>query len=173
MLKIVIEPNEILRNASKDIETFDKELSKLSEDMLETMYQTNGIGLAAPQIGKNINLIVMDIQYKHRKTPFKRIVYNHAPLVMVNPVIVSEKDSQLFREGCLSIPDTFATVQRAYEITVDYKDLEGNLQTITVDGKLAVVTAHEIDHLLGVLFTDKTYDPESKDDAKIDNSTTI
>jgi len=159
-LPIVKVPDTLLREESKNVVEWTTELRELAEDMLETMYQANGIGLAAVQVGKPINLIVIDIQFKRRKTQFKHIIMNKSPIVLVNPVIVEEDGVQYSREGCLSIPKTFGKVQRAKKITVEYKNIDGYDRVMVMEDRLAVVAQHEIEHLTGELFIDRIHPEE-------------
>ena len=172
-LKILKEPNKILREISEDVKEITDDLKKLSKDMLETMYKANGIGLAAVQVGVLKRLIVADIEYKKKKTPYGKIFLNKKPFVMINPVLVEEDGVQYYREGCLSVPNNFKTVQRANKVKVKYRDLENKEQELEAEGKLAVVIQHEMDHMDGILFIDRTYDPEGKDDANSNNSSNV
>jgi len=114
-------------------------------DMTETMYDAPGIGLAAPQIGESIQLIVVDVA---------KLEAEQQVLVMINPRIISQEGSQVDEEGCLSVIDLTANVKRFQKITVTYQDLDGNLLEISTEDRFAVVLQHEIDHLHGVLFID-------------------
>ena len=123
------------------------ELRKLADDMLETMYDAPGIGLAAPQIGVLERLIVLDCVKEEGETP--------RPLIMFNPeVIASSEETNVYEEGCLSIPDQYAEVTRPKVVDVTWMDAKGNLQQETFDGLWATCVQHEIDHLNGKLFID-------------------
>ena len=144
--QILTEPNKILRQISKSIENVTKDDQVLMDDMLETMYNANGIGLAAIQIGIPKRIIVMDISKKDEKK---------YPMYFVNPVI-KNKNNQLstYEEGCLSVPNQFAEVDRPATCEVEYLDYYGEKKILKADGLLATCIQHEMDHLEGVLFID-------------------
>ncbi len=143
---LIILPDPILRQVSKPIETIDGEVKKLADDMLETMYDAPGIGLAAIQIGVARRMLVLDVSKDGE---------DKAPLVFINPEVVSTSDARsVYEEGCLSIPDYYAEVERPAAITVRHLDREGKEQLTEADGLLATCLQHEIDHLNGVLFID-------------------
>ena len=144
--KIFQYPEPVLRKKTEKIDTFDNNLAELVEDMAETMYDAPGIGLAAPQIGKSIKLIVVDTS---DDTDGEK---QFMPLV--NPEIVAHEGSQLDEEGCLSVPELTANVKRHLKVTVAYQDLQGQSQELTTENRFAVVLQHEIDHLNGILFID-------------------
>lgn len=144
---ILIHPDPRLKKACAPIETITDELRKLSDDMLETMYDAPGIGLAAPQIGILQRLIVLDCEKEGDSTP--------DPIVMFNPeVIQSGDDLSVYEEGCLSIPDQFAEVTRPAEVAVRWTDRDGAVREAEFDGLWATCVQHEIDHLDGKLFID-------------------
>ena len=143
---LIILPDPILRQVSQPIETVDGEVKKLADDMLETMYDAPGIGLAAIQIGIARRMLVIDLSKEGE---------DKQPLVFINPEIVSSSDDRsVYEEGCLSIPDYYAEVERPAKVTVKYLDREGKEQSVEADGLLATCLQHEIDHLNGVLFID-------------------
>ena len=144
--KIIIEPDTILRKKSEALETVDNELKELMDDMLETMYAANGIGLAAIQIGIPKRIIVMDISKDENKKE---------PLYFVNPVI-KNKDTlkSTYEEGCLSVPNQFAEIERPNKCEVEYLDFDGKKQLLKAEGLLATCIQHEMDHLEGILFID-------------------
>ncbi len=144
--KILVEPNKLLRQVSQPVEEVDKQIQKIMDDMLETMYSANGIGLAAIQIGVPKNLIVIDLLTKEKKKN---------PMFFVNPKII-KKSSKMskYEEGCLSIPNLFAEVQRPSECEIEYLDYEGNKTSLKATGLLATCIQHEMDHLKGILFID-------------------
>ena len=143
---ILTEPNNILREISKSVEKVGKEEQELMDDMLETMYAANGIGLAAIQIGVPKRIIVMDIS----KDQFKK-----KPIYFVNPVIKNKDDLKLtYEEGCLSVPNQFAEIDRPKKCDVDYLDYNGEKKTLRAEGLLATCIQHEMDHLEGILFID-------------------
>ena len=143
---IITEPNKILRQKSIEVESVGKEEQKLMDDMLDTMYDANGIGLAAIQIGVPKRIIVMDIAKNEEK---------RSPLYFVNPVI-KNKNSELstYEEGCLSVPNYFAEIDRPKKCDVEYLDYNGEKKILNAEGLLATCIQHEMDHLEGVLFID-------------------
>ena len=143
---ILTEPNKILRQVSRPVEKVTLDEKKLMDDMLDTMYAANGIGLAAIQIGVPKRIIVMDIS----KEPNKK-----DPRYFVNPII-KNKDSKkaTYEEGCLSVPNHFAEIDRPSKCDVEYLDYNGKKQLLKADGLLATCTQHEMDHLEGILFLD-------------------
>ena len=139
---IIIQPDEHLRKPNQEIQELTDELVDLLDDMYETMLAHDGVGIAAPQIGKNLQMAVVEVDENDR-------------FDLINPQIIDRKGKSVFVEGCLSIPHVFGTVERAEEITVRYYDREGDEMEVTAYGYLARAIQHEIDHLNGVLFTDK------------------
>lgn len=143
---IIILPDPKLREVSKPVERIDDELRKFADDMLDTMYDAPGIGLAAIQVGEPIRMLVLDVSEKDEPKN---------PRVFINPEIIERSDARnVHEEGCLSIPDYYAEVERPAEVAVKYLDLDGKEQVIKADGILATCLQHEIDHLNGVLFID-------------------
>lgn len=139
--------DRVLRQPAKRISKVDDKLRDLIRDMLKTMYSEDGIGLAAPQVGINKQLLVIDINFEEADVP---------PLVMINPVIKStNQDLELDQEGCLSIPGVFLDVKRPTAVEVAYKDENGRPQRLKAKDLLARVILHEMDHLNGVLFVDR------------------
>ena len=144
--KIVIEPDPILRKKSSLIENVDDQVRKLMDDMLLTMYEAPGIGLAAVQVGILKRIIVIDISKDDQK---KR------PIFLVNPKITHKsKKTSVYEEGCLSLPGHFAEIERPSECHVNYIDYNGREKEFKADGLLATCVQHEIDHLNGILFID-------------------
>ena len=143
---ILTEPNSILRQVSKPVENIGKEEQSLMDDMLETMYAANGIGLAAIQIGIPKRIIVMDLSKDENKKE---------PKFFVNPII-KNKDTikSTYEEGCLSVPNQFAEIDRPQKCNVEYLDYNGEKQTLVAEGLLATCIQHEMDHLEGILFID-------------------
>ncbi len=143
---IITEPNKILRQISQPVEKVGKEEKILMNDMLDTMYAANGIGLAAIQIGVPKRIIVMDITWgKGEKNP----------MYFVNPVIKNkDKVKSVYEEGCLSVPNQFAEVERPKNCRVEYLDYEGKKKILDAEGLLATCIQHEMDHLEGILFID-------------------
>ncbi|AHF82183.1 MULTISPECIES: peptide deformylase [Rhizobium] len=143
---LIILPDPVLRQLSKPIERVDSDLQRLADDMLETMYDAPGIGLAAIQIGVPRRMLVIDIAREGEEKQ---------PQVFINPEIVKSSDERsVYEEGCLSIPDYYAEVERPAVVSVKYLDRNGKEQTVEADGLLATCLQHEIDHLNGVLFID-------------------
>lgn len=143
---LIILPDPLLRQQSKPVETVDSEIQRLADDMLETMYDAPGIGLAAIQVGVARRMLVIDLS---------RDDEDNKPQVFINPEIVKLSDDvSTYEEGCLSIPDYYAEVERPASLTVKYVDRDGKQQTVEADGLLATCLQHEIDHLNGVLFID-------------------
>ena len=143
---ILTEPNQLLRQVSKPVNKVGKEEQQLMDDMLETMYSANGIGLAAIQIGVPKRIIVMDISKDENKKE---------PRYFVNPVIVNKDSSKsTYEEGCLSVPNQFAEIDRPKNCDVEYLDYNGEKKLLKAEGLLATCIQHEIDHLQGILFID-------------------
>jgi peptide deformylase len=146
ILPIITAPDPLLKKVSTAVESVDDSVRKLMDDMLETMYNAPGIGLAAPQVGVTKRVIVVDI------TPDSE---PKAPLYMANPELlwVSDEDA-IYEEGCLSLPQHYADVVRPAAIKLRYLDRQNELRTLEADGLLATCIQHEIDHLDGILFVD-------------------
>ena len=143
---IITEPNKLLRQVSKPVEKVGKEEQKLMNDMLDTMYDANGIGLAAIQIGIPKRIIVMDIYKEEEKK---------MPRFFVNPVIKNKNSFiNTHEEGCLSVPNQFAEIDRPKNCDVEYLDYNGEKKLLKAEGLLATCIQHEIDHLQGILFID-------------------
>jgi len=142
-LTILEFPDKRLRRVSEAITTFDRDLKRLSDNMLTIMYKEKGIGLAAPQINKPVRLIVMDISEDRDQ-----------PLVFVNPVVSSFEGKVESNEGCLSVPDIKTDIKRHETITLNAQNLEGTAISLETDGLLSICIQHEIDHLNGKLFID-------------------
>lgn len=135
--------DEVLRKKSRTVEVVDDKIKQLVEDMLETMYKFNGVGLAAPQVGILKRVVVIDLYD------------NKGPLILINPEIIKEKGEQEVEEGCLSFPNQFAKIVRPAEVTVKALDIDGKEIKIKAKELLAQAISHEIDHLNGILFVDK------------------
>jgi len=143
---ILTEPNKLLRQISKPVESVGDDERKLMDDMLDTMYEAPGIGLAAIQIGVPKRIIVMDISRDEDKKE---------PRYFVNPIIKNKNnETSKYEEGCLSVPDQFAEIERPNECEVEYLDYNGKKQLLKTDGLLATCIQHEMDHLEGILFID-------------------
>ena len=144
--EILVVPDPVLKQVSTPVEVVDDELRALMDDMLETMYAAPGIGLAAVQIGEPVRMLVIDLA----KDPEPK-----APQFYINPEVVwSSEERSVYEEGCLSIPDYYADVERPASVKVRHLDLDGKEHEITAEGLLATCLQHEIDHLNGVLFID-------------------
>tara|TARA_A100001011_G_C14277679_1_gene830054 strand:- start:972 stop:1496 length:525 start_codon:yes stop_codon:yes gene_type:complete len=145
-LRILIEPDPILRKKCQPIEKVDDALRKLMDDMLSTMYQAPGIGLAASQIGILRRLVVIDISKDEKKND---------PFFLINPeIIFRSKKTSIFEEGCLSLPGQFAEIERPSECHIKYTDYNGKPKELKADGLLSTCIQHEVDHLNGILFID-------------------
>lgn len=143
---ILIAPDPRLKATGKDVAKVDSEVRKLVDDMFETMYANEGIGLAAVQIGVPLNVIVMDLDQKEGR---------NNPRVFINPAITwASEELATFEEGCLSVPDIWEEVERPARIRAEYLDRDGVKQAIEADGLLADCLQHEMDHLKGKLFID-------------------
>jgi len=145
LLKILIFPDPRLRTVAKAVEKVDDSLKKLTEDMLETMYEGSGIGLAATQVDIHKRVIVVDISEKKDE-----------PLVLINPVIKKVIDPELktYSEGCLSVPGFYEELERPSEIEISFQDVNGQDNTLIANGLLSVVVQHEMDHLEGKMMVD-------------------
>lgn len=153
-MKILQLPNPILRQKSSDVEAVTDKVRKILDDMLETMYDSKGVGLAAPQVGLLQRMVVIDIAGKDEPP---------CPYKMVNPKIVWRSDeTESGSEGCLSIPNQYAPVERNIAVKVEYLDENGKTQELTAEGFLAVAVQHELDHLDGVIFIDHLSDLRRK-----------
>lgn len=141
--KIIYLPDARLRQASALVTSFDDKLQQLIDDMFDTMYHANGVGLAAPQIGINLRLSVVDIKGDKEQQ-----------LVLVNPEIIHAEGSAQYQEGCLSVPGAYDNVTRAERVTIRAQDRQGAYYEMTADGLLGECFQHEIDHLNGKLFVD-------------------
>lgn len=141
ILRIRTDEDPILRKKSREIETFDDNLKQLIDDMYETMYQAEGVGLAAVQIGKLKRMLVIDD-------------YEGSKLVMINPKRVEESGDIEALEGCLSVPERVGKVKRFEKVKVEYQTADGEETAIEAEGFLARIIQHEMDHLDGILYTD-------------------
>jgi peptide deformylase len=151
VLPIYVAPHPVLKKVAEPVTggVTDK-LRKLMDDMVETMYAAHGIGLAAPQVGQSLRVIVMDIDQREAEDGAKG-----RPRYFVNPEITWTSDEQnTYNEGCLSVPDQFAEVERPRKVKLKYIDYDGKTVEEEADGLFATCIQHEIDHLNGVLFVD-------------------
>jgi len=155
ILRIYVAPHPVLKKKAEPVAGgITKDIRQFLDDMLETMYATDGIGLAAPQVGMSKRVIVMDIhQPKGDLTPAER---RTRPQCFVNPEIVwSSEDLRVYNEGCLSLPGQYADVARPEKVRVKYLDYDGQAREIEADALLATCLQHEMDHLNGILFVDR------------------
>ena len=144
--QILVEPNKILREKSTRVEKVDKDLQRLMDDMLETMYAAPGIGLAAIQVGVPKRVIVLDIAPKDSP---------RNPMYFINPEIITKSETNsTYEEGCLSVPGQFAEIDRPDKCQIKYLDYYGEAKQIQAEGMLATCIQHEMDHLEGILFID-------------------
>ncbi len=147
VLDILVYPDPALKRKSLPVGKLSEDVDRLLDDMAQTMRDANGVGLAAPQVGKNIRVLVIDISLPEEN---KREFYE-----LINPEIVSSRGFQTGEEGCLSVPGFFANIRRKEHARVSALDREGKRFTIDADGMLSRVLQHEIDHLDGILFFDR------------------
>jgi peptide deformylase len=142
-LEILVYPDERLRKVAKPVKKVDERIRTLVTDMLETMYDANGIGLAATQVDVHEQVIVMDLSEERDQ-----------PRVLINPQIIEQDGEQVYDEGCLSVPEYYAPVKRAESIKISALDEQGEIFELEADGLLAVCIQHEMDHLTGRVFVD-------------------
>ena len=144
--KILTEPDPFLRQKSKKVEEVTDNIRSLMDDMLDTMYNAPGIGLAAIQIGVPQRVIVIDLSRNEEKSN---------PLYFVNPeIIINSKENASYEEGCLSVPGQFAEINRPNKCKIKFLDYDGKKRTLETEGLLATCIQHEMDHLEGILFID-------------------
>ena len=155
--RIVLMDEPILRRKARKVKQFDARLRELADDMVETMRQADGVGLAAPQVGVSDRLIVVQIPEEYQDDPHAGELF-----VLVNPRIVSASEEQLAGdEGCLSVPGIVGQVNRARQVSLRAQDTKGKPIRLEAEGFLARAFQHEIDHLDGVLFLDRVENPET------------
>jgi peptide deformylase len=143
VLTILEFPDPRLRTQAASVTAFDAELKQFVADMFETMYEANGVGLAATQVNVHKRVLVADMSEERNQ-----------PLALVNAEIVAKDGTQVYQEGCLSFPGIYADVTRALKVTVKAQDVEGKTFTVEAEGPLAVCIQHELDHLAGKVFVD-------------------
>jgi peptide deformylase len=143
VLTVLHYPDERLRTIAKPVAAVNAETRQLVADMLETMYAENGIGLAATQVNVHQRVVVIDLSEERNQ-----------PQIFINPEITEKSGDTTYEEGCLSVPQNYANVERASEITLKAQDLDGNWFEVKADGLLAICLQHELDHLVGKLFID-------------------
>lgn len=147
--RILIWPDPKLSKVSTKVESIDDDIRALAEDLLETMYAADGVGLAAPQVGVHKRMLVVDIYGSEEDRPS-----GEEPLIIINPEFVEQSGELTWEEGCLSVPGETGKVTRSSKVTMKYTDLDGNEQTLEAEGLKAVALQHECDHLEGKLFVD-------------------
>lgn len=154
-LKIITgEHNPILRAMSEKVKKFDAGLKKFAQDLKETMIKAKGLGIAAPQVGKNIRVFIAILNYKTE---------SQVIMTMVNPEIITHsEETEIGEEGCLSLPGKFGNVERFKRVTVEFFDPDGGRQVFELSGLNARVVQHETDHINGVLFIDKMKEAEER-----------
>lgn len=143
ILEILVYPDERLRTVAKPVETVDESTRQLVKDMTETMYDANGIGLAATQVNIHQQVIVMDLSDERNELR-----------VLINPSVIEQDGEQVYDEGCLSVPEYYAPVKRAENIKINALDEQGEIYQLEAHGLLAVCIQHEMDHLAGKVFVD-------------------
>lgn len=153
LLPISIYPDPVLRQIAERVESIDDSIQRLIDDMIETMYEAPGIGLAANQVGRPVRVVVLDIERRESGPGL---------IVLINPELIGARGKTKSEEGCLSIPGYFAGVTRHQEVVVRGMDRKGQKIEITADGLLSIALQHEIDHLEGKLFIDRI-SPISRD----------
>jgi len=149
ILPLVIAPDQLLKQKSAPVEVVDDEVREMLDDMLDTMYRMNGIGLAAVQVGVLKRMIVVDVNWRDEEAATRK------PMKLINAEILSDSDEDsIYNEGCLSFPDQFSEVVRPKQIKVAYLDEHGKPRELEAEGLLATCIQHEIDHTNGITFVD-------------------
>lgn len=182
-LRIYTFPDQVLAQKAKPIHRIEKSHQKLAEDMLETMYEAPGVGLAANQVGILERALVMDTEYDIKDLAEENlteeekqliqpgeigggvVLLNKKPIIIFNPEIIYKEGEILFKEACLSVPEYSAEVQRAEKIKIKYQDIDGTEKTLSAEGLQAICIQHEMDHLEGKLFIERL-SPVKRDTAK-------
>ena len=148
-LSIVEYPNKKLKEISKKVEKFDKELHDLLDAMYPIMMNTNGIGLAAIQVSHAKQALILNIPDEEDEQPKDNLIE------MINPIVTNMEGETTYQEGCLSVPTFYEDIVRSESLSVNYQDRDGNTKTLEANGLLSIAIQHEIDHLNGILFIDK------------------
>ena len=143
VLRVLHFPDPRLRTVAKAVDEITPEIQQLVQNMLDTMYDENGIGLAATQVDEHVRVVVIDVSEERNDS-----------LVLINPEIIAQSGDTTYEEGCLSVPQSYAKVQRAAEVTVKAQNVQGEWFELNADGLLAICIQHELDHLKGKLFID-------------------
>jgi len=157
-LEIFTYPDPVLTKVAQEVEIFDEDLKELCKDMLYTMYQAPGIGLAAPQIGLSKRIFVADIDYARDEVKEDSDEYTYSdfnPRVFINPKFIKKEGETKYQEGCLSLPGVYEDVKRFENIEIEYQDTDGNKHTMDAQGLLSICIQHENDHLDGIVFIDR------------------
>ena len=145
VLDLVFAPSAILNKKANNVINIDKDIKTLVSNMFDTMYKYNGVGLAAPQVNESLQILIMDCSNKDNA---------YKPFTLINPIIIDEsKNLKLYEEGCLSFPEQYFEVSRPEFVKVNYLDIDGKSKEKVFNGFEAVCVQHEIDHLIGILFT--------------------
>lgn len=158
LLNIHTFPDPVLTKVAQDVTEFNEELKVLCKNMLYTMYHAPGIGLAAPQIGLSKRIFVIDVDYSREEThedSDEFTLSDFQPKIFINPVLKNMDGEIIYQEGCLSLPGIYEDVKRYENITVDYKDTDGNDHSISANELLSICIQHENDHLDGIIFIDR------------------
>ncbi len=158
LLDIVTYPDPVLKKIATSVTDFGPELEELCQNMILTMYNAPGIGLAAPQIGISKRIFVLDVDYNRKAVDENEEQFeisNLNPKIFINPIIKEPVGETTYQEGCLSVPDVFEDVVRHETISVEYQDAQGNTHEDKVDGLLSICIQHENDHLDGIVFIEK------------------
>lgn len=148
-LTIVEYPNKKLREVSQEVKVFDEKLHQLLDAMYPLMIETNGIGLAAIQVGHATRVLILNIPDEEGEQPRENL------LEIINPVVTHKDGEAVYQEGCLSVPKFYEDISRFETLTLNYQDRNGNTKTLEADGLLSIAIQHEMDHLEGILFIDK------------------
>lgn len=160
LLNIHTYPDPILSKKAQEVSSieFNDELKELCKNMLYTMYNAPGIGLAAPQVGVSKRIFVIDVEYNREETSEDSGEYNLSnfhPMIFINPILKNQEGTTSYQEGCLSLPGIYEDVKRAETITIEYFDTDGNMKEIVANELLAICAQHENDHLDGVVFIER------------------
>jgi peptide deformylase len=147
LLEIKLLGCNVLKKIAEPVESLTDELKSLIEDLIHTMYETDGVGIAAPQVGVSKRIFICDPEY--HKTEIKK------PIVLINPEFVEYEGEYSAEEGCLSVPNVFEKIKRFEKVTIKFTDPDWKEQTITAENTFAVILQHEYDHLNGIMFVDK------------------
>lgn len=148
-LSILEYPDKRLKEKSSKVEKFDKELHEILDSMYPIMLESNGIGLAAIQVGITRQILILNIPEEDGEQPYENLIE------VINPVITHKSGETVYQEGCLSVPQFYEDINRYENVIVNYQDRDGNTKVMDADGLLSIAIQHEMDHLNGILFIDK------------------